>query len=511
MKSFDQIYTESGKTATLTLGFNGTSGKVLVEKAQNAAESIVLDASTSTASLGGDKAGDGNIQLWNASGKNTVSVTSSVKVDIKKIPGLPDTKRDLGGAVVVRNSEGTAACTLEGTGTLSLGEGQAIVLQGASGVSTFGAAGADGFINLKNSNAIETISLYGATGGMTLRNNDHVTIILDGMNGDLTLGGSGSNGDLIINNSSDDQIFSLQAESGNLTLGGGGVDGDVLLKNSNGVQICSLQAENGNLTLGGGGVNGDVLLKNSNGAETIILDSANSELTLGGTGVNGDILLKNSNNIATVSLDGAGGNLTLGGSGTNGDIFLRNSSDVETVHLDSANGTLTLGGTGVNGDVLIKNNSNIETIKITGSNGDIEFLNADVAEEFDIQPDSLADVSPGTVVVVDECGRLRPCEEAYDGRVVGVVAGAGRYRPAIVLDRKGGRDRLPVAMIGKVYCWVEADSDPVRVGDLLTTSCQRGHARRASDPTQSFGSLIGKALQPLSQGRALIPVLVKAQ
>ena len=66
-------------------------------------------------------------------------------------------------------------------------------------------------------------------------------------------------------------------------------------------------------------------------------------------------------------------------------------------------------------------------------------------------------------------------------------------------------------MIGKVYCWVEADSDPVRVGDLLTTSCQRGHARRASDPTQSFGSLIGKALQPLSQGRALIPVLVKAQ
>src|ERR1700760_4375893 len=151
----------------------------LVEKAQNGAESIVLDASTSTASLGGDKAGDGNIQLWNASGKNTVSVTSSVKVDIKKAPDLPGTQRDLGGAVVVRNSDGAAACTMEGTGTLSLGEGQAIVLQGASGVSTFGAAGANGFVNLKNSNAIETISLYGATGGMTLRNNDHVTIVLD--------------------------------------------------------------------------------------------------------------------------------------------------------------------------------------------------------------------------------------------------------------------------------------------------------------------------------------------
>ena len=511
MKSFDQIYTESAKTATLTLGFNGTSGKVLVEKAQNGAESIVLDASTSTASLGGDKAGDGNIQLWNASGKNTVSVTSSVKVDIKKAPDLPGTQRDLGGAVVVRNSDGAAACTLEGTGTLSLGEGQAIVLQGASGVSTFGAAGANGFVNLKNSNAIETISLYGATGGMTLRNNDRVTITMDGMNGDLTLGGSGTNGDLVIKNSNDDQIFSLQAESGNLTLGGGGVNGDVLIKNSDGVQICSLQAESGNLTLGGGGINGDVLLKNSNGAETIILDSANGALTLGGTGVNGDILLKNSKDVATVSLNSANGDLTLGGSGTNGDISLKNSSDVETVHLDSANGTLTLGGAGVNGDVFIKNNSDIETIKITGSNGDIEFLNADVAEEFDIRPDAHADISPGTVVVVDECGRLRPCEEAYDGRVVGVVAGAGRYRPAIVLDRKGGGNRLPVAMIGKVYCWVEADSDPVRVGDLLTTSCHRGHARRASDPLQAFGSLIGKALQPLSQGRALIPVLVKPQ
>jgi hypothetical protein len=241
------------------------------------------------------------------------------------------------------------------------------------------------------------------------------------------------------------------------------------------------------------------------------LQAESGNLTLGGGGINGDVLLKNSNDVATVSLNSANGDLTLGGSGTNGDISLKNSSDVETVHLDSANGILTLGGAGVNGDVFIKNNSDIETIKITGSNGDIEFLNADVAEEFDIRPDALADISPGTVVVVDECGRLRPCEEAYDGRVVGVVAGAGRYRPAIVLDRKGGGNRLPVAMIGKVYCWVEADSDPVRVGDLLTTSCHRGHARRASDPLQAFGSLIGKALQPLSQGRALIPVLVKPQ
>src|SRR5215831_8504905 len=80
MKSFEEIYAESAKNATLTVGFAGKSGKLLVENATNAAESIVLDGATSTVSVGGDTAGDGQIQVRNASGKNTVSLNSSVKV-----------------------------------------------------------------------------------------------------------------------------------------------------------------------------------------------------------------------------------------------------------------------------------------------------------------------------------------------------------------------------------------------------------------------------------------------
>jgi len=419
MKTFDQIYSESATTATLAVGFTGTSGKVVVEKAEHAAESIVLDAATSTASLGGDKAGDGIINLWNSSGKNTVTVNGSVKVDIKKIPSLPQgIQRDLGGQIVVCNSEGTPTSTLNGLGTLVLGEEK--------------------------------------------------TIVLDGGTGDLTLGG-------------------------------GGNDGDVILQDSDGIRTIFLHAANGNMTLG------------TDNRMTILLDGERGDLTLGGTGINGDIVMKNSSDSETIKLDAANGELTLGGTGINGDIVMKNSSDSETIKLDAANGVLTLGGTGVNGDVVIKNNQDTETIKITGSTGDIELLNADVAEEFEIQPDCLAEVSPGTVVVVDESGRLRPCDEAYDGRVVGIVAGAGQYRPGIVLDRKGGRNRLPVAMVGKVYCWVEADSEPVRVGDLLTTSGMKGHAKRASNRLEAFGSVIGKALQTLTQGRALIPVLVKPQ
>ena len=233
--------------------------------------------------------------------------------------------------------------------------------------------------------------------------------------------------------------------------------------------------------------------------KTIALESALGMSTFGNVGTDGFVIVKNSNGIETISLYGATGAMTL-----------RNNDHV-TIVLDGGNGILTLGGAGSNGEVVIKNSNDTETIKITGSSGDIEFLNGDVAEEFEIQPDSLADVAPGTVVVVDESGRLRPCEGAYDGRVVGIVAGAEKYRPAIVLDRQGGGNRVPVAMIGKVYCWVEADSEPVRVGDLLTTSGKKGHGRRASDRLQAFGSVIGKALRPLTQGRALIPVLVKPQ
>lgn len=354
MKSFDQIYAESATTATLTVGFTGKSGKVLVEKAEHAAESIVLDAATSSASLGGDKAGDGLIHLWNSSGKKTVTISGSVNEDVFGTP----IQRDIGGEVIVCNSEGTVKGTLNGLGRLTLYGGEA--------------------------------------------------------------------------------------------------------------KTISLDASTGMLAVGGVGTPGQVVMQDSSGHPAIFLDAANGSMTLG------------NNNHVPILLDGS-------------------------------NGKLMLGGPGINGAVVIKNSNDTETIKITGSNGDIEFLNADVAEEFEIRPDCLADVLPGAVVVVDESGKLRPCDEAYDGRVVGIVAGAGQYRPGIVLDRKGGRNRLPVAMIGKVYCWVEADSEPVRAGDMLTTSATKGHAKRASDRLQAFGSVIGKALQTLTHGRALIPVLVKPQ
>jgi hypothetical protein len=57
----------------------------------------------------------------------------------------------------------------------------------------------------------------------------------------------------------------------------------------------------------------------------------------------------------------------------------------------------------------------------------------------------------------------------------------------------------------------DATYGTIEVGDMLTTSATVGHAMKASDPQQSFGSVIGKALSPLAEGRGLVNVLITLQ
>src|SRR5262249_3121980 len=66
-------------------------------------------------------------------------------------------------------------------------------------------------------------------------------------------------------------------------------------------------------------------------------------------------------------------------------------------------------------------------------------------------------VDPGTVMIIYAEGALRPGQVAYDKKVTGVNSGAGDYKPGLVLDRKQSiSNRLPLALVGKVYCKVDA-------------------------------------------------------
>ena len=142
--------------------------------------------------------------------------------------------------------------------------------------------------------------------------------------------------------------------------------------------------------------------------------------------------------------------------------------------------------------------------------GDIRLTNADCAEDFDIC--ETEQIEPGMVMILGEEGVLHPSQNAYDKRVAGVISGAGEYKPGIVLDKQqSSRTRKPIALLGKVYCKVDAQYGAIEVGDLLTTSPTPGHAMKADDPLKAFGSVIGKALRPLKEGQELIPVLIALQ
>jgi hypothetical protein len=143
-------------------------------------------------------------------------------------------------------------------------------------------------------------------------------------------------------------------------------------------------------------------------------------------------------------------------------------------------------------------------------NGDIFVPGADCAEHFGVADGK--GVDPGTVVVIHRDGTVRPSERAYDKKVAGVISGAGAYRPGLVLDKQESEHkRQPVALVGKVYCKVDAQYAPVAVGDMLTTSPTPGHAMKADDPLKAFGAVIGKALDDLDSGTGLVRILVCLQ
>ena len=149
--------------------------------------------------------------------------------------------------------------------------------------------------------------------------------------------------------------------------------------------------------------------------------------------------------------------------------------------------------------------------------GDVKLINADCAEDFSINEQN---VEPGTVMVLTENGSLQSSYQEYDKKVAGIVSGAHGYKPGIVLDSHkvsdppreiNEKERLPIALMGKVYCKVDARQSPVEIGDLLTTSRTKGYAMKAEDLNRAFGTVVGKALGSIKEGLGMIPILVTLQ
>jgi hypothetical protein len=393
---------------------------------------------------------------------------------------------------------------------------------------TAGGGGADGAFTLLDKDGNQVVSA-----GVVQRGRSALT------QAELRVGGKAKVGVLRLDDGEGDSTATIDGNNGHLTLGGRANGGGT-------------RGSNGSITLNDRDGEGSVQINAGSDGAQIFLGAADKpasiQLTTGGnpgptidiSGPKNALLFQragsNTDNIVEIS---GLGTATLGGFGRSGAVRLRNADGKRTVDLNGSDGALRAGGDGVNGVVSVRGADNMplaellalpdegvlglgqanrpgrismygpkgEAVRIDARSGDILLFNADVAELCDVDEDE--DVEAGSVVVLGADGALRAAVDAYDTRVAGVVSGAGSFAPGMVLDqRETGRPRRPIALMGKVYCWADADEAPIRAGDLLTTSDRRGHAMRVTDLGRAVGSMIGKALQPLPSGQQLIPILV---
>lgn len=166
---------------------------------------------------------------------------------------------------------------------------------------------------------------------------------------------------------------------------------------------------------------------------------------------------------------------------------------------DSGMGTTPIVSIASTGELTAK------VITITGG--------SDVAEPYEVANAGNTKPLPGYVVAIDpdKIGQMRVTSRAYDKTVAGILSGANGIAPGITLRQKGtvADGTLPVASIGRVWCWCDADANgAIEAGDMLTTSNTPGHAMKVDDYNRANGSVIGKAMSRLKTGKGLVLVLV---
>jgi len=312
--------------------------------------------------------------------------------------------------------------------------------------------------------------------------------------------------------------------------------------NSSMMPTIKLEENSGNIRAGGAGADGDLILSDHAGNPRIRLDADTAGMYVGGNQQDGDLVLYpsfkgNDSPLAeaTIRLDGQTATITVGGGGgsgiddpnvvyVDGKIVMLGGKSGESgpatrIKLDATGAAILAGGNGQGGDLYLfpagtHQVASTQTIYLQGETGDIHCagqvypLGTDCAEDFEVEDIGLAE--PGTVMVIGDDSKLSISIQAYDRRVAGVIAGGGGSRPGIILGRAKGTStaRVPVALVGRVFCKVDADDVPIEIGDLLTTSSNAGYAMKATDSTRAFGAVVGKALASVKSGRGLIPVLI---
>ncbi len=369
------------------------------------------------------------------------------------------------------------------------------IIGGGSQISTYGTDG------------LEQIRLFGATWGELWLNNslaNNATAV------NLTAQGS-SGGRLTLNNTNGASRAVLEGENtgGTLTLhtADGNVGAILYGNEGQGSGALSLRNTNGSprVRAYGGPLSGTLELYDvDGGAPTIVAEGAEGS---GGS----QIQMYQANGARTIQLDAEVG------TGGGGYLALYNGAGVEMATLQ-ADEVLNDGA-----QLVLRNNAGAATIVLDANQGGESRITtqvltitggSDLSENFDVNA-AQDELQSGMIVSIDpkNPGELVLARTAYDPTVAGVISGAGGVKTGMLMSQAGTKadGKHPVALTGRVYCHVDASFGAIQPGDRITTSTTPGHGMKATDRDRAFGSIIGKAMTGLADGKGLVLVLVNLQ
>jgi hypothetical protein len=188
---------------------------------------------------------------------------------------------------------------------------------------------------------------------------------------------------------------------------------------------------------------------------------------------------------------------------------------------NSATGIVALFRAHTGGDILVGQlgpdgtAANVFRVDSTGKgffDGGTQTGGADFAESVAVAKE-FTPHEPGDLLIVDTGGKsqLKLSREPYSTLVAGIYSTKPGVLATVHKMDETASAEIPLAIVGIVPCKVSAENGAIRPGDLLVTSSTPGHAMKGTDRSRMLGAVVGKALEPWTEGKGVIQVLVTLQ